>query len=60
MINMKRYEECVYRDLPKEKAFAFITSSERNKKLRYVAKPAESGKANHVDIWSYLKPGEEP
>jgi hypothetical protein len=58
---MKRYENCVYSDLPREKAEEFIRNSEaRNLKLRYEARVAKSGKLDYVDIWSYLKNGETP
>lgn len=58
---MKRFEECVIRDLPIEKAENFITNSERkHPKLRYEPRPPESGKKSFVDIRCFLKPGETP
>jgi len=49
MINMKRFENCVYEDLPIEKSSNYIkTSEEMNKKLKYEARPAKSGKAGVV------------
>ena len=58
---MKRYEECDYEDLPDDKVAEFILQSEKDHpKLKYEARPAKSGKLNHKDIWSYLKPGEKP
>ncbi len=58
---MKRFEICVYKDLPDEKVADFIlTSEEKNRKLKYEARSAKSGKLDHKDMWSYLKPGEDP
>ena len=58
---MKRFEQCVYEDLPDDKVDNFILQSEKTyPKLKYESRHAKSGKLNHKDIWSYLKPGEEP
>lgn len=45
----------VYRDLPKDKAQAFIRNSEKiHPKLTYEERPPESGNPNAVDIVAYL------
>ncbi len=57
----KRFEQCDYPDLSDDKADNIILQSEKSHpKLKYEARPAKSGKLNHKDIWSYLKPGKEP
>jgi len=57
----KRFEECVYTDLPDDKVNGFILQSEKtHPKLKYEARPAKSGKLDHKDMWSYLKSREEP
>ena len=61
MNKTKRFEQCVYEDLPEDKVSDFILQSEKNHpKLKYEARPAKSGKLNHKDIWSYLKLGKNP
>jgi hypothetical protein len=61
MAETKRYEQCVYEDLPVEKVTEFILRSEQNnQKLEYKARPPKSGKKDHMDIWSCLKSGEDP
>ena len=58
---MKRDERRVYEDLPDDKVPGFIkVSEEKNPKLKYEARPAESGKPNHKDMWTYLRPGMDP
>ena len=57
----KKHETCVYEDLPDERVAAFIAlSKKQHSKLMYEARPAKSGKPDHKDIWSYLKPGVDP
>ncbi len=58
---MKRFENCAYEDLPVEKKDNYIKSSENTyPKLKYEARPPKSGKAGVVDIWSYLRQGQDP
>jgi len=58
---LKRFEKCVHPDLPDDKVSEFILDSEKSHpKLKYEARPAKSGKLDHKDMWTYLKPGEEP
>ena len=57
----KRFEKCVQEDVPDKLVAEFILDSEKSHpKLKYEARPAKSGKPDHNDMWSYLKPGEEP
>jgi hypothetical protein len=58
---MKRDETCVQKDVPDELVARYIIQSEKTfRKLKYVARPAESGKPGHKDMWSYLRPGMDP
>lgn len=58
---IKYFLTCVREDVPDDKVNGFILQSEKtHPKLKYEARPAKSGKPDHKDMWSYLRPGEEP